>query len=401
MLGGSFDQSDRLAEYIRMFLRARSELIDGRMTKQRVRLVGGSEICMLAQSQQAVRGQHVQKIRCDEVELFDEEVWRAVQFSTRSRRDARGSIEVLSTLHRAGGIMQTLVDRAIADGGETRVKSAAPGYRLINWCLWEVIERCPPSRKCDCCPLADDCRGVARKASGFLPIDDAIAIRARSSRASWETEMLCRGAKRDWLVFGEFDPARHVAPVAYCADFPTYRAIDFGYTSPLVCLWVQTAPGGSVHVIGEYVCSRRPMTHHAAEILRRGRELTGGEEPRVEMTYVDPAGRQREASSGAACTEILAAAGIPCTWRGSTINEGIELVRAALAPADGRTRLRIAPTCKRLVEAFNSYHYPAPETARGSDDRPVKDGPDHLIDALRYFFVNRMRPRLSTKRKTY
>ena len=84
VLGGSFDQSDRLAEYIRQLLLEHSHLVRGRITRQRVKLVGGSEIRMLAQSQQAVRGQHVQKIRCDEVDLFDADIWRAVQFATRS-----------------------------------------------------------------------------------------------------------------------------------------------------------------------------------------------------------------------------------------------------------------------------------------------------------------------------
>ena len=421
VLGGSFDQSDRLADYIRGFLHRRPELVDGRITKQRVRLVGGSEIRMLAQSQQAVRGQHVQKIRCDEVELFDEEVWRAVQFSTRSRsrgrHDDRGAIEVLSTLHRSGGIMQRLVQKAVAASPVARCASqgaaapagqAAPaaGYRLVHWCLWDVIERCEPWRKCDACPLAEDCRGVARSGEGFFHIDDAIAIKARSSRSAWETEMLCRGAKRDHLVFGEFDPARHVAAEDYRADWPVYRAIDFGYAAPLVCLWVQVSPGGRVHVIDEYVRRRLPLSQHAVEILRR-------DPAPAAMTYVDPAGRQRESTSGAACTELLSAAGIPCAWRGSTIAEGLELIRAALAPAVGPPRLVIHPRCTALVEAFNSYHYPpqrdgdeASQPGRagrrtGRGENPVKDGPDHLIDALRYFFVNKMRPQTRTHRARY
>ncbi|MHC4294709.1 MAG: hypothetical protein ACYSTL_03905, partial [Planctomycetota bacterium] len=344
ILGGSFDQSDRLAEYIRTFLSAQEQLIVGNPTKQRVELVGGSDIQMLAQSQRAVRGQHVQKIRCDEVDLFDGEVWRAVQFSTRSQRNARGSIEVLSTLHRPGVLMQKLVEdvnAASAGGG---------GYRLIRWCIWDVIERCEESRSCDGCPLAEDCKGAAKKASGFYRIDDAIAIKARSSRAAWEGEMLCTGAHREFAVFAEFDLSRHVQGVEFNPEFPTYRAIDFGYRNPLVCLWIQLTPGGRVHVVDEYVRTRLPIAQHAAEILKRDRGS-------VVMTYVDPAGTQRESTSGAACTELLAAAGIPCAWRGSAISEGIELVRTALAPATGEPTLAIHPRCVKLIEAFQNYHY--------------------------------------------
>jgi hypothetical protein len=164
ILGGSFDQSDRLADYVREFVQRRPELVAAPMRKDRVGVVGGSEIRMLAQSQRAVRGQHVQKIRCDEVDLFDADVWQAVQFATRSREETRGSIEVLSTLHRQGGLMHDLVE-------EARNTDAAQsfGYHLVSWCLWEVIERCHPRRRCDDCLLEEDCQGIARRAAGFSP----------------------------------------------------------------------------------------------------------------------------------------------------------------------------------------------------------------------------------------
>jgi len=399
VLGGSFDQSDRLADYIRDILLSHPELLGGRATRQRVPLWNGSEIRMLPQSEQAVRGRHVQKIRCDEVDLFDEQVWRAVQFSTRSQAETRGSIEVLSTLHRPGGLMQQLVSASRTAGPQDDTGAPQVGYRLMQWCLWEVIERCGPERQCGDCLLADDCRGAARRADGFFPIDDAISIKARSSRAAWEAEMLCLGVQRENLVFREFAASRHVRRVEYCADWPLYRAIDFGYRSPLVCLWIQVTPAGCVHVIDEYVRTFLPVATHAQEILRRDPRW-GNKPAKVEMTYVDPAGRQRESTSGRACTEILAAAGIPCAWRASSLGDGLELIRSALAPAAGEPALLVNPRCVRLIEAFGSYHYPPPGAA-GDPDVPVKDGPDHAIDALRYFFVNRFRPGQATKRARY
>ena len=398
VLGGSFDQSDRLADYIRSMLDRHEDLRKGKTTRTRIKLVTGADIRMLPQSQRAVRGQHVQKIRCDEVDLFDPEVWRAVQFITQSRRSARGSIEVLSTVHCPGGLMQQLV------GGATRAADPPPpgqnaaataGFKLLQWCLWEVIERCPPQHRCEDCLLAEDCRGVARRAAGYFRIDDAVAIKARSSRAAWEAEMLCRGPQREYLVFGEFDPGRHVAATDWCSDWPMYRAIDFGYRSPLACLWIQLSPQGRVFVMDEYVRSRLSLGKHAATILQR-------DPPGIQaaMTYVDPAGRQKESTSGQACTELLEAAGIPCASRGSTVTEGLELIRAALAPAVGEPTLMIHPRCTALIQAFNTYHYPPPGSP-GEADKPVKDGPDHLLDALRYFFVNRFRPRIAIRRGAY
>jgi len=393
VLGGSFDQSDRLADYVRYLLSLQPRLLAAEPTRSRVRLVNGSQISMLAQSQRAVRGQHVQKIRCDEVDLFDEDVWQAVQFTTHSlpgrRGGARGSIEVLSTLHRSGGLMHKLVRQAAQDATDAH----SGGFRTVRWCLWEVIERCDSSRKCDECPLREDCRGVARNGCGYFRIDDAIAIKARSSRSAWAAEMLCRGPRRSGAVFGQFDPARHVRRVEYCPDWPTYRAMDFGYSAPLVCLWIQLSPAGCVHVLDEYVKARLPLAQHAGAILKR-------DPGPVAATFVDPAGRQKEATSGAACTELLAAAGIPCTWRRSTIAEGIELIRSALAPAAGEPKLLIHPRCRALIDAFGEYHYPPPGST-ADPDKPVKDGPDHVIDALRYFFVNRVRPTIAIRRGAY
>ena len=391
VLGGSFDQSARLGEYIREFVANRPDIVQGKIRRDTVRLVSGSEIKMLAQSQRAVRGQHVQKIRCDEVDLFDHEVWQAVQFSTRSEEKTRGSIEVLSTLHRAGGLMDDLVKQAKAN--RDNPDAGVAGYRLVNWCLWEVIERCPKKRKCSECLLWEDCQGVAKKARGFFKIDDAITIKARSSKAAWEAEMLCKGPQRQHLVFDEFDTNIHVKNVEYCPDFPTFRAIDFGYASPLSCLWVQLTPAGTVHVIDEYIRARLPVATHAQAMKAK-------DPGPVSATYVDPAGRQKESTSGAACTEILASAGIVCTSRPSFIADGLELLRSALKPAAGPPRLYINPRCRVLIDSFNTYHYPSPD-APGDPDKPVKDGPDHAIDALRYFFINKMRPGIETKRLKY
>ena len=392
VLGGSFDQSARLGEYIREFVANRPELIEGKIRKDRVILAGGSEIRMLAQSQRAVRGQHVQKIRCDEVDLFDHDVWQAVQFSTRSEEKTRGSIEVLSTLHRGGGLMDQLVKQAIANRENPDVGTGG-GYRLINWCLWEVIERCPKRRKCSECLLEEDCMGIAKKAAGFFRIDDAITIKSRSSKAAWESEMLCKGPRRQNLVFDEFEQSKHVRAVEYCPDWPTFRAIDFGYASPLSCLWIQLSPSGVVHVIDEYIKARLPVARHAVAIKAK-------DPGPIAATFVDPAGRQKESTSGAACTEILASAGIVCTSRPSFINDGLELLRTALAPAVGEPGLYIHPRCRTLIDSFNSYHYPDPNSP-GDPDKPVKDGPDHAIDALRYFFINKMRPAVETRRVKY
>ena len=394
VLAGSFDQSDRLVNCLRQLLTPHEALLHPRWLRDRLWL-DGSSVLSLAQSQQAVRGLRVQKLRCDEVDLFDRDVWRAAQFVTQSSGQTRGSLEVFSTLHRPGGLMDDLVTDAMVPpgrAGQDEGPGALAGFRLMRWCLWEVIERCPCERKCRGCPLHADCAGRARKAEGFFRIDDAIAIKSRASRAAWESEMLCQRPRGEGLVFDEFRRELHVLPAPYRADWPVYRAIDFGYSNPLVCLWVQVSPGGLVQVIDEYTQQRRAIDAHGQEMLAR--ERRHGYRPAL-ATYVDPAGHAHEVASGQACTELLSAAGIPCTSCRSALGDGLELIRQHLAPAQGPPRLIIDPHCEGLIRSFETYRY-TPNTGR-----PAKDGPDHAIDALRYFFVNRMAPQLEVKRKRY
>ena len=92
-----------------------------------------------AQSDRSVRGMRVQKLRCDEVELFDREVWQAAQLTTRSldvntkprshedarRTNVRGTVEVFSTMHRPHGLMQEILE-------------GAAGKKVFAWCLFRM-----------------------------------------------------------------------------------------------------------------------------------------------------------------------------------------------------------------------------------------------------------------------
>src|SRR5437588_320105 len=75
----------------------------------------GSAAAVLAQSERAVRGVHVHKMRCDEVEMFHPDIWAASQMVPKSTPRISGTVEALSTLHVPGGLMERIVtDRAAA-----------------------------------------------------------------------------------------------------------------------------------------------------------------------------------------------------------------------------------------------------------------------------------------------
>jgi len=384
ILGGSGEQSSRLYDYLVGFIRRGFEAaLDGPILKGKCRFANGSSVEVLTQSSTSVRGTHVQKLRCDEVELFDEDVFAAAKFTTLSTDVCVGSMELISTMHRPYGIMQ----REVAAAKEL-------GVPVFKWCLWETIEKCV-GRDCSRCPLWGDCGGRAKQAGGYLRIDDCIAQMRRSSRSAWESEMLCIRPSSENIVFGEFDPAVHVRPVDYDPNLPLYRTLDFGFVNPFVCLWVQVDGEGTVRVIDEYIRSRATIDVHAKEMKAR----TPCSEEQVAATYCDPAGSGSNDVTGTSAVRELRSLGIAVKFRRSTILEGIELIRRSVRAGDGSTSLLISPRCVRLIEAMECYHYPDNVRA-ASGELPFKDGVyDHPIDALRYFFVNAKRPTQSASRR--
>jgi len=166
-LGGSLEQAKRMHAHLRGFLERDPfrAMLDGRITERRIRLGNGSTLELLAQSQTSVRGTRVQKLRCDEAELFDPDVWEAAQLVTRSKRCAgirvRGSVDLggLGRLDLGGGYTQGDSDaiRAFAfnaeDASERSAASWRPSTRATSTTTWR--SRGSPttsSRGCDAQP---------------------------------------------------------------------------------------------------------------------------------------------------------------------------------------------------------------------------------------------------------
>jgi len=370
ILSGSRQQSQRMYNYLLNFVHSGFEkLLAEKELKGRCAFVNGSNVEILSQSMASVRGSHIHKLRCDEVELFKRQIFEAAKFTTKTFNSITAAMETLSTMHQPFGIMHELVSKA-----------EQTGTKIFKWCVWEVIEKCT-ERSCSRCLLNNDCRGRAKLADGFLKIDDVIMQMHRSSRAGFESEILCLRPSLENVVFAEFDPNLHVQSVEYDPDLPLYRSLDFGFVNPFVCLWIQVDKQGCVRIIDEYVQNRRTIDIHAYEIKNR----RPYREDSVVMTFCDPAGAGVNDVTGTSPVSQLKAAGIKVRFRRSRICDGIELIRRALKTGAGKSNLIVSPRCGRLIEAMQSYHYPQ----TGSIEIPQKDGIyDHPIDALRYFFVN-------------
>lgn len=405
ILGGSLEQSRRMHEHLRRLL-ARPEvspLVKGRITERRVRLVNGSEVELLAQSQAAVRGTRVQKLRCDEVELFDPEVFEAAQLTTRSREVTimggrslvvRGAVECLSTMHVPHGVMHRLVEEC----HEGR-------RRLMRWGVLDVLERCDERRSCEArsesgetkkCPLLDECRSRLKEReaihAGHVTIDDAIGMKRRVGLATWNAEMLSLRPKRSDAVLPEFDPAVHVVdslpweaeggPIAR-ESLLFALGMDFGYRAPTVVLLGAQDAMDRLWIVDERVASERVLGEHIARIRAAGW-------PGFAWIGVDPAGNQTDGQTGRSAVQVLRQEGFLVRDRRLRLLEGVDMIRGRLRPAgEAGSRLYVHRRCVTLISSMERYHFPMdkPESRE-----PEKDGSDHAVDALRYLVQNLERP---------
>jgi len=374
VLGGSLQQSARMHEHLRdLFARPVLSALVERVTERRLVLTNGSRVEILAQSERAVRGTRPQKLRCDEVELFDPEVWSAAQFVTRSKmcgRPVHATIEALSTWHRPHGLMRSLV--------EPGTKSPR---RVIRWGVVDVLERCPPEEDCSACVLRPECDGRAKRARGHLPVSDARAMKQRADESSWRAEMLCERPGRRAAVLPEFDRGRHVCIVAPLvsddrAGLRWCCGMDLGLRSPTVLLLACVDESGVVTIVDEHCASGIVLEEHIERVLARGW--------RPQWIGVDPAASQRSLQTGLSDTEAMRRMGMMVRSRRLLLDEGLRLIRARLAPASGALpTLRIHSRCTRLIESIEAYRYPD----EAPNAQPVKDGNDHAVDALRYLLA--------------
>jgi hypothetical protein len=430
ILGGSLEQSQRLHHHLRRFFErpALAGLVSrarGATTGSRLRLTNKSSAEILAQSQTAVRGTRVQKLRCDEVDLFDPEVWTAAQLVTRSMRRpgpwgqwVRGSVEALSTMHRPSGLMWDIVSEArrpsdvaselaaqlpapeTADAPAREAKlTDGPRRALFRWGVIDTLELCPPERACAACALHPECQGRAKsrpeQRGGHVTIDDALTLKGRVGQATWDAEMLCLRPRRDDSVVPEFDADVHVFAgrrgawgestgerAAEVQGRTLIAGMDFGFRAPTVILWATVDESNTVRVIDERSRSGVTLEHHARALLEHPLGVPA-------WMAADPAGHQHNDQTGRSNIVELRKHGLVVRTRGSTIQEGLRCLRDRLRPATGSPTLLISSRCVRLIESLQRYRYPE---GRPEAHEPVKDGHDHAVDALRYMILNLDRP---------
>jgi hypothetical protein len=192
--------------------------------------------------------------------------------------------------------------------------------------------------------------------------------------------MMCERPMRTGAVYPQFDEAIHVAafPDTVCEGSRMLGGIDFGFRDPTVVVWASVGTDGTVRIVGELVTRETTM-----ESL--GTRIRAAPWPVPEWFGVDPAGLQRSSVSGLSPILALRRAGFSIRSRRLSVMDGLRAVRARLAPAVGAPTLLVHPRCTGVIASLRDYRFPE---GPGDGVAPVKDGPDHGADALRYLITN-------------
>lgn len=415
ILGGSLEQSLRMRAHLATFLGHENlDSIPRRLTARSVTIIRkgtqqNSVAEVLAASQTSVRGTRVQKLRCDEVDLFDPEVWDAAQLVTRSMLCkgpwgplVRAGVEALSTMHQPFGLMWSLVGPQLGQrpahppAEPNDPAKARPMRPTFRWGVLDVLEHCGPEHVCERCILHPECEGRAKAVvipprAGHITVADAVGMKARVSQETWEAEMLCLRPSRSDTVYPAFDAATHVVGDAAPGAFERYiGGMDFGYRSEGVLLLAGVDHDGGVTVLREYVRTGA-LVHDFADALDRWVAQGLCSHDQIEFLGVDPAGAAHTSATPDTCVSILKERGLRIRTRPMDLAPSIRMVADRINPSRGgeahahRPRLLVHHSCTRLIECLTRYRY---DPAKPESTTPEKTGFDHAPDALRYMIIN-------------
>lgn len=417
-IGGSEQQANKQYQYTQEFF-GRSKLLGEMLVDSLIHktaLSNGSHFKILASSEKAVHHDHVPKLRLDELELIEPNIYKGAISIPQSdtARNIRQSVLATSTRFKAHGMMQTLLDEA-----EKR------GYKVYKWCYKEIAEKCSDDRsgmaptvywvnrkkksvltqvqydsmasgegirrkagyskrdmfnRCVNCILAPSCQGDLKRSEGHYLIDDLID-KYIEDLSVWDSEWECRRPYSGELTYEDWDTEMHATKVPFLPELEAHCAMDFGYNCPFYACWFQVEPLGRVRVFKELWERKKLVKWLGPKLNETARKLG------VKVTYYgDIAGKRKNEISGTSpIGELRRKHGIHVKAKKIYIVNRIDVLRSRLVDAEGNPGVIVDyQNCPHMVEAFETNRVPSIDELSGkeSDEKPIKDNREHPLDAL-------------------
>uniref|UniRef100_A0A6M3JME2 Putative terminase n=1 Tax=viral metagenome TaxID=1070528 RepID=A0A6M3JME2_9ZZZZ len=229
--GSTLDQAGKCYTYFTQFHNRNDylkELYLKEPTVGRSFYKNGSLLEIITGTIKGLNSPHPNKARIDEVELMDWEVLQEGLSMAITRDSPTTGKEIMSqnafssTRKYDSGTMQRLLDLAAAD------KRKVGGFKIYNWCIWEVLEKCRRSCKGDKkygdCVIWEVCSGKAKRCNdnGFYKIDDFIDKVMLLDKDTLDSQWFNKRPSKQSFVYGDyFFREKHLIP-----------RIDFDMASP-------------------------------------------------------------------------------------------------------------------------------------------------------------------------
>jgi len=378
ILGGSEAQSRLSAFAMDDFATVsgqRNQLLAKAIGKERAEFANESFASILTASSKSARGPHTVALKLDEVDEIDTEVYNAA-LSIPQESSAHGYPGVtgmFSTNHNVGGQMDTALSKA--------AESGVPTYR---YCIWEVLESCESAGlSCSTCPLSPYCPGLQMKAAdGYYRFKDFINKFHNLSVDMLQRDWFCVKTGRGDLVYqNEFDADIHTGGFGL-RDAPVTVSIDWGGADPFsIGVWQdlndKRFPTDASARVAEIYMTSRDGTLHNGKVLEVARKRPWWKLIRhvvYDSARPDLAQEWREALPRSvrfhACDK-------------KEIDEGIEVVKACLAPVTGAPKIYFSRICVNYLREVQLYRQK--RVGDSEMDWKILDQDNHTQDETRYY----------------
>lgn len=230
-----------------------------------------------------------------------------------------------------------------------------------------------------------------------LPPEYVAALTAAYEGRFYEQEVLGRfvGAI-EGAVFPYWDPKEHIQDLEYRPGLPLYTGWDFGYGDTGVVVFAQVdwqqkepdypgQPGRQPKLPWLYILDAVDHKEWAAKDWARAYKGKLDERfsgRRTDGDYGDPAGKQRNPSTGTSVIRDLNVAGVPVS---AVIKRPQDYAIRILNNMMAGGRVLVASDANpRVAEALSHHHWHIDRDGTKVGINPVHDWSSHFIDAIRY-----------------
>ena len=199
-------------------------------------------------------------------------------------------------------------------------------------------------------------------------------------------EYLAEFRKYSGLIYRAFDRDIHVIdPIDIDENWEMYRAMDFGFDNPTVCLWIAVSSDAKWYIVDEYYETKQSSDYHVGIILSKS-----SHHQNQVATYGDPSAPQIMNDWAEKGLYVTGARRDSGTNRGEWVGHGLDIVQEKLkvSSLDKKPGLYVFKGCENIIDEFQKYKWKEEKDEQlNKPGRPEKAN-DHCMDALRYFAVS-------------